>query len=153
MRMVITLLIILTLAGCAIGPDYKRPSVDTPKAWRVEEPEAKDLANTVWWEQFNDPVLNDLIQTALKENYDLKIAAARVEEFVGHYWVARSGFFPQIYGGGSGGQQRASERGTTPISGTSGTPQPSTRLLSTAPGRLTSGAACVASPKAPGLTS
>ena len=118
MRTHIALLVILTLAGCAIGPDYRRPTVDTPKTWRVEEPEAKDLANTVWWEQFNDPVLNDLIQTALKENYDLKIAAARVEEFVGQYWVARSGFFPQIYGGGSGGQQRASERGPTPISGT-----------------------------------
>jgi multidrug efflux system outer membrane protein len=115
MRIVIILLIALALAGCAIGPDYKRPAIDTPKAWRVEAAEAKDVANMAWWEQFNDPVLNDFIQTALRENYDLKIAAARVEQFVGQYMVARSRFFPQIFGGGSGGQQRASERGVTPI--------------------------------------
>ena len=118
MKTIVIFLIALALAGCAVGPDYKRPLVDTPSAWRVEEKQAKDLANTAWWEQFNDPVLNDLIQTSLQGNYDLKIAAARIEQYMGQYMVARSGFFPQIYGGGAGGQQRVSEQGPSPISDT-----------------------------------
>jgi outer membrane protein, multidrug efflux system len=116
MKTIAIILIALVLAGCAVGPDYRRPMVDTPSAWRVEERQAKDLANTTWWEQFNDPVLNDLIREALQGNYDLKIAAARIEQYVGQYMVARSGFFPQIYGGGSGGQQRVTERGQSPVS-------------------------------------
>jgi len=104
------------LAGCAIGPDYKRPLFDTPDAWRISEHETKDVANTLWWEQFNDPVFNELVQTALRQNTDLKIAAARVEEYIGHYWVGRSGLFPQIYAGGSGGQQRGTENGQSPMS-------------------------------------
>ena len=57
---------------------------------------AKDLANTEWWEQFKDPVLNGLIKTALAENKDVKIAAARVEEYLGQYGVSRSQLFPQV---------------------------------------------------------
>ena len=90
------LISIALLAGCAIGPDYKRPSFDMPEAWQIEEKETKEMANTLWWEQFNDPVLNELIQVALKQNTDLKIAAARVEEYIGYYWVGRTGLFPQI---------------------------------------------------------
>ena len=84
-KAILSLVIAMFLAGCAIGPDYKRPAIDTPKAWRVEEKEAKDLANTAWWGQFEDPVLDELIRTALKESYDLRIATARVEEYVGTY--------------------------------------------------------------------
>ncbi len=108
---IIALFIVSLLCGCAIGPDYKRPAIDTPAAWRVDDKEAKDLVNTVWWEQFNDPVLNGLIDAALKENYDLKIAAARVDEYVGRYWVGRSGLFPQLSASASGGRQRVTERG------------------------------------------
>ncbi|OPY81164.1 MAG: Outer membrane protein OprM precursor [Syntrophorhabdus sp. PtaU1.Bin153] len=115
MRPIIVLLVALLLAACAIGPDYKRPVIDTPQSWRIDEKEAMDLANTAWWEQFNDPVLNDLIETSLKENTDLKIAAARVEEYVGRYWVGRSSLFPQIYASGDAGRQRLSERGITPV--------------------------------------
>ena len=114
-RLVLPILLLLTLTACAMGPDYKRPSVTIPGGWRIESAAAQSVANTTWWEQFNDQVLNELIQTALKENYDLKIATARVEEYVGRYWVGRSGLFPQIYAGGGGGQQRASERLATPV--------------------------------------
>ena len=115
MRTLLGLLLLFSLTACAIGPDYQRPSVTIPGGWRIESPDAQSVANTTWWGQFNDQVLNDLIQTALKENYDLKIATARVEEYVGRYWVGRSGLFPQIYAGGGGGQQRSSERLATPI--------------------------------------
>jgi multidrug efflux system outer membrane protein len=92
-----------------MGPNYKRPSVDVPQTWRFEDKEAKDVANTAWWEQFNDPVLNELIQDALKENKDLKIAAARIEQFVGQMETTRAPLFPQIGAGGFAGRQRVSE--------------------------------------------
>ncbi|MEW6441174.1 MAG: efflux transporter outer membrane subunit [bacterium] len=107
--------LLTALSGCAIGPDYERPAVDTPPSWRVEEPEARELANTAWWEQFGDPVLNELIQTALKENKDLKIAAARIEEFYGRYVVTRAAMFPQIGAGATGGRERLSEQGAVPV--------------------------------------
>ena len=112
-RILICSMFILLLAGCAIGPDYKRPAIDTPSAWRLEEKEANNFANTRWWEQFDDKVLNDLIAEALKENYDVKIAAARVEEFVGQYWVARSGLLPQLGASGQGGRQQVAQNGLT----------------------------------------
>jgi multidrug efflux system outer membrane protein len=97
------------LYGCMMGPNYQRPAVDTPQTWRFEDKEAKDVANTAWWEQFNDPVLNELIQIALQENKDIKIAAARVEQFAGLYGTTRAALFPQIGAGASAGRQRASE--------------------------------------------
>ena len=114
-RLIFFFIFTLLLTGCAVGPDYKRPAIDTPSAWRLEEGEANSLANTLWWEQFDDPVLNDLIKTSLKENFDVKIAAARVEEYVGQYWVARSGLFPQLGASGSGGRQRVTENGPTSL--------------------------------------
>jgi multidrug efflux system outer membrane protein len=108
-RIILALLVVLSLSGCMMGPDYQRPDIDTPRSWRFEDKEAKDVANTTWWEQFNDPVLNDLIQTALRENKDVKIAAARVEEFMGRYGVTRSTLYPQVFAGASAGRQRASE--------------------------------------------
>ena len=91
----ITLLALAT-SGCMIGPDYFRPAIDTPQSWRVSDEQAKNLANNVWWEQFNDPVLNDLIVTALRENKDLMIASARIEEYAGRYGITRSELFPQV---------------------------------------------------------
>ena len=114
-KMILSMIMVLILAGCAVGPDYKRPAINTPGAWRVEAKEARDLVNTTWWGQFNDPVLDELIQTALKENYDLRIATARVEEYVGRYMVGRAGLFPQIGASAAAGRNRVSEEGTSPI--------------------------------------
>jgi multidrug efflux system outer membrane protein len=111
MSSVLTLTLTLTLFGCMVGPDYKRPAVDIPQNFRFEEKEAKDLANTAWWEQFNDPVLNDLIRIALQDNKDVKVAAARIEQFVGQYVTTRAALFPQIGAGASGGMQRFPEGG------------------------------------------
>lgn len=83
------------ISGCMVGPDYVRPAVDTPAAWRLEYPKAADVANTQWWEQFGDPVLNELIDTASHENRDVRIAAARVDQFVGVLMSTRSQLFPQ----------------------------------------------------------
>jgi multidrug efflux system outer membrane protein len=106
---------ILLLAGCAIGPDYKRPEIASPPAWMVDMQQAQDTANTAWWEQFNDPVLNDLITTALRENYDLRVATARVEEFYGLYGATRADLFPQIGYDGSAARVQATTKGPIPI--------------------------------------
>ena len=140
-KAILSIVIAMFLAGCAVGPDYKRPTIDTPKAWRVDEKEAKDTANTTWWNQFDDPVMDELIDEALKQNYDLRIATSRVDEFVGRYWVGRSGLFPQIGANAFAGQNRVSEQtvSTTALVG----PEKPVRQLpgsaSTAAGRSTSG--------------
>ena len=107
-RLMLFSISIFLFFGCAIGPNYRRPQVTSPASWRVEEQEARDLANTAWWGQFNDPILTDLIQSALKENKDLKIAAARVEEFMGRYGVTRAAQFPQLAGTASAQRQQFS---------------------------------------------
>ncbi len=109
-----TLLVIAlgtALGGCAVGPTYERPEVPIPPQWEVNIQTANDLANTIWWEQFRDPVLNNLIQIALRENKDVQIAAARVEEYMGRYGVTRSEQFPQIGADVTGARTRNSESG------------------------------------------
>ncbi len=115
-------LLSLALGGCMVGPDYRRPAVETPQSWRFAEKETKELANTAWWEQFNDPALNELIAVALRENKDLKIAVARVEEFRGRYAIARSPLFPQVGAGLSAGGERTTERGHVPFPATAPNP-------------------------------
>ena len=70
------------LAGCAVGPDYKRPPTTPPEAFRGQTgpAEAASLADLPWWEVFRDATLQELLQTALANNYDLQVAVARVEE-------------------------------------------------------------------------
>jgi len=111
MRKFITVIFIaLTLAGCMVGPDYQRPSVETPASWRVAEKDAQDLANTAWWRQLDDPVLNELIATAISENKDLLIAAARVDQFAARYGVVRADLYPQLGASAQFGQQRVTEK-------------------------------------------
>jgi len=109
-------LLCLGLTGCMVGPDYQRPATEAPAAYRYADKEAHDLSNTLWWEQFKDPVLNELIRSALAENKDIKIAAARVEEFQGRYGVVRSQLFPQVGLGAQGTRNRAPrDNGPVPL--------------------------------------
>jgi multidrug efflux system outer membrane protein len=110
--------VLLILTGCmTVGPDYKRPAIDTPAAWRFEEKEVRDLANTTWWQQFNDPVLNELVSTALEQNKDLLIATARIEEFFGRYFSTRGDQFPSAGGNADAFRQRLSEKGFSRFDG------------------------------------
>ena len=111
MKRVLTIILCFSIAvsGCAVGPDYERPMVDTPSAWRINTDEASDTANTAWWEQFQDPVLSELINTALLENRDIRIAAARMEQFMARVEIARSGFYPQVTYGVAGSKDQASK--------------------------------------------
>jgi multidrug efflux system outer membrane protein len=103
------------LAGCAVGPDYVKPAIETPAAWRIDLPQAESLANTAWWRQFGDPALDALIEEALKNNADLQIAAARVDQFIGALRSTRSQFYPQIGYSGSASRNRTTERGPTSL--------------------------------------
>lgn len=92
------LLTALLLAGCAVGPNYERPALASPETFRSEAapPSASSLADLPWWEVFNDPTLVALIQESLQNNYDLRVAVARVEEAYAGIGVARSEIFPQF---------------------------------------------------------
>jgi outer membrane protein, multidrug efflux system len=105
----------VAVAGCTVGPDYVRPTLDTPAAWRIDYPKAADVANTKWWEQFGDPVLNDLIETALRENRDIRIAAARVEQFEGALMSTRSQALPQLGYSADASRAQASRVGQPPV--------------------------------------
>jgi len=103
------------LAGCTVGPDYVRPAVDAPATWRVDYPKATEVANMKWWEQFGDPVLNDLVETAIRENRDIRIAAARVDQFIGGLTATRSQLYPQVGYGADVSRFRGSRVGVSPI--------------------------------------
>jgi multidrug efflux system outer membrane protein len=107
------------LTGCmTVGPNYKRPSIVTPPSWRFEQKEVGEFANTAWWEQFHDPVLNGLIRTAMEENKELLIATASIEEFFGRYFSTRGNQYPLASGSADAFRQRVSEKNTvTPIDG------------------------------------
>lgn len=107
-RAALLMLLGLLLSGCTVGPDYVRPAVDSPDTWRVDYRAAAGAANLRWWEQFDDPVLNELIGIALRENKDLRIAAARVVEFAARVDITRSGFFPQFGYGAEASRNSAS---------------------------------------------
>jgi len=95
------------LGGCAVGPNYKRPVVSTPENFRFAASQTTNsLADLPWWEVFKDPMLQDLVRTALTDNYDLKQAVARVEQSRNLAIAARSAFFPQISYSGNIGRGR-----------------------------------------------
>jgi len=103
------------LAGCTVGPDYTRPSLDTPEKWRMDAAEARDLVDGAWWQQFEDPVLDELVQTAVQENLDVRIAAARVDQFLGALDATRSQLFPQVGYGVNASRAQASAVGQPPL--------------------------------------
>jgi multidrug efflux system outer membrane protein len=97
MRPTTPILLALLLAGCAVGPNYKSPDTRHPAVFRgAEGAPTNSLGDLPWWQLFQDPVLQDLIGTALTNNYDLRLAAARVEESRALLAQSRSVFYPQV---------------------------------------------------------
>ena len=90
------------VTGCKVGPNYKRPSVAVPSTYHDFSPnpqaeaQAASYADLPWWQVFQDPVLQDLIRTALKQNYDLQIATERINQARDQLTVTRSSLFPQV---------------------------------------------------------
>ncbi|MEM5788243.1 MAG: efflux transporter outer membrane subunit [Syntrophobacteraceae bacterium] len=129
MRRLIFPILIVLLTGCMVGPNYSRPRVDTPQAFHYQVQDARETVNTLWWKQFQDPVLDDLIAEALTNNKNVKIAAANIEQAAGVLTQTRSSLFPQLNYDATGTRQRASELGATPISSAVPNPQTSWQLL------------------------
>jgi outer membrane protein, multidrug efflux system len=101
------------LTGCTVGPNYHRPAVQSPAAFRdlSDNPQAQaqtaSYADLKWWQVFQDPQLQELIRTALKQNYDLQLATERINAARAQLAITRSSQFPQVQGNGnfSGGKE------------------------------------------------
>jgi multidrug efflux system outer membrane protein len=106
------------LAGCRIGPNYHRPDLPIPPSYHnapptVDAASASSFADLPWWRVFDDPTLQELIHTALKNNYDLRTATERIEQARAQLGIARSSQLPQVDVAGdfSGGRSSAQTRG------------------------------------------
>jgi outer membrane protein, multidrug efflux system len=101
----------LALAGCTLGPDYQRPSVPTPAGWRdgATAVDPASLADTAWWNLFQDEELRQLVQAALEANKDLRIAVTRVDQARAVLGVQRSAQFPEVNAGADATTNRVSE--------------------------------------------
>lgn len=108
------------LAGCMMGPDYVKPKVETPAAYIYEPKQTAETANTEWWKQFDDPVLDKLIADALAYNKNVKIAAANVEQAAGVLTQTRAPLYPQINYAGDAARLRFSQNTAIPA----GSPNP-----------------------------
>jgi len=111
----VLILSLVVLMGCAVGPNYKRPTVDVPVTYRDPAPAGQasatgtpadtnptaSLGDEKWWEVFQDSELQNLIRTALKNNYDVRIAATRVLEARAQLGITRADQFPSVNGGGN----------------------------------------------------
>ncbi len=107
------------LTGCKLGPNYKGPVMETPENFRFAEAQTTNsFADMPWWEVFKDPHLQELIGTALTNNYDLKQAVARVEQARLQVTVVRAGMLPQVgYGGNIGRGKNAAFNSPATLNG------------------------------------
>ena len=108
----------VALSGCAVGPDYRRPDVEVPPAWRLSTTEGAEISNVAWWDQFQDPVVAELVRTALENNKDLQIATANVDQAFAQYGITRSAQFPQVTAGANAAREHASTNTPAPRGGT-----------------------------------
>jgi multidrug efflux system outer membrane protein len=115
-----TVLLVL-LAGCKFGPNYKRPKVDTPSVYRADPQAAQgvSIAEEKWWTLFQDAELQKLIRTSLAENYDVRIAATRILQAQAALGITRADQFPAITAGASAASQRVPETIVGPAANTS----------------------------------
>jgi len=124
LRVVLVSVVLLT-TGCIVGPRYKRPSVEVPGSYRGLAPEQATppqnatpqilaLGQQAWWDIFQDEQLCTLIRTALKQNYDLRIAASRVLEAQAQLGITRADQFPTLSGGGAIADVRSSQSKLVP---------------------------------------
>jgi len=126
---------IFALVGCTVGPNYKRPAVNVPGMYRAAAPEATSadqsqqpqaqsqttqasaatsIGDEKWWEVFQDKELQNLIRTALINNYDVRIAATRVLQAQAQLGITRADQLPSVSGGGSITNQNSAASGPIP---------------------------------------
>jgi len=119
-KLTILFLVVLLTVGCAVGPNYKRPNVNAPGAYRgvmpqeAAQPAAQSLGDQKWWEVFQDEELQKLTRTALQQNYDVQIAAARILQAQAQLGITRADQFPSIAAGASAIDQRSPQQKILP---------------------------------------
>lgn len=109
----------LVLGGCAMGPNYHRPALQTPSGYRAPTPspvgEVASMADLKWWQVFKDDKLQTLIRAALVQNYDLRDAVARVEAARANLGLTRSDQYPRVNATGNVEITRLSRNGSLPL--------------------------------------
>src|SRR6266436_3953064 len=113
-------LVAVWMTGCTVGPNYHRPAVQVPQTFRAPDPlpapQAESFADLKWWEVFKDAELQQLIRTAIQQNYDLREAVARVEAARANLGITRSDQFPQVSASGAVQLTRLSRDGSFTLS-------------------------------------
>src|SRR5438093_13100417 len=121
-RLIATAVGVSLLAGCAVGPNYKRPVAQVPQTFRspnpASAPEPASLADLKWFEVFKDAQLQELIRTALAQNYDLRDAVARVEAARANLGITRSDQYPTFAATGEIETNRISRNGSLSLPAT-----------------------------------
>ena len=102
---------VILLASCKLGPNYKRPKIDAPSVYRAADQQAAtqnaaSLGDEKWWTVYQDPALQQLVRTALAENYDVRIAASRVMQAQALLGITRADQFPTVTAGAAGSNER-----------------------------------------------
>jgi outer membrane protein, multidrug efflux system len=103
---------LLLFAGCTLHPKYTRPPADLPGTYRDESPQdaqAASFADLKWSEIFRDPALEDLIRTALRQNFDVRIAASRITQAEAQLGITRADQFPAVSGGADAAALRSAK--------------------------------------------
>lgn len=118
------LIALVLLAGCKVGPNYKRPQVDTPSVYRGVDQQAAtqnatSLGDEKWWTVYQDPELQQLIRTALAQNYDVRIAVSRVLQAQAVLGITRADQFPTVSAGAAGSNLRIPTTKQLPAADTS----------------------------------
>jgi multidrug efflux system outer membrane protein len=113
--MIAAALLIVTVVGCMVGPDYKPPAMKLPTHWDGNDRQMKDAANqgtkadlATWWQAFDDPLLDAVIAQAVSSNLDERIALARIREERAYLTISRAGLYPSVDMSGSYTRQRYS---------------------------------------------
>lgn len=96
LKIILLASLIITISGCAVGPNFQKPAVNAPKEFRFDAINEDTTGILCWWELFNDPALDTLIRIALVENRDVRIAASRIEEARANMRYNKSNMFPYI---------------------------------------------------------
>jgi multidrug efflux system outer membrane protein len=114
-NLALTCAALLSTSGCTVGPDYAPPQIAMPTGWRnLESTQGETLANVPWWELYPDPVLHELVKTALEQNLDLRIAVERIEEARARYGFARADLWPKVNVAAGASHERTSAEALPP---------------------------------------
>jgi len=119
-RLVIVIAASVSAASCVLGPNYRRPAVEVPAAFRdttatTTQAESRSLADLSWFDLFKDDTLTELVRVALAHNFDLRIAAERVLEARERFGIARADRLPVVVGSAGASENRVSEVGSRPL--------------------------------------